>query len=176
MDTNGDKQITEADRVYLGTNLIRFSGGLNVALSWKNFDLSFFLRGIVRDVYNSAKFYTDFFQGMTSSHGKNLLNAWDPDKNFNSSVPALTTLNQNNEMESSDYFFEDGSFIRMKDFQIGYTLPKRFSSAMRMTNMRIYFQMQNMFTLTNYSGADPESPGYPYPIPRTYTWGISFGF
>ncbi|WP_230312112.1 SusC/RagA family TonB-linked outer membrane protein [Alistipes senegalensis] len=176
VDTNGDKQITEADRVYLGTNLIRFSGGLNVALSWKNFDLSFFLRGIVRDVYNSAKFYTDFFQGMTSSHGKNLLNAWDPDKNFNSSVPALTTLNQNNEMESSDYFFEDGSFIRMKDFQIGYTLPKRFSSAMRMTNMRIYFQMQNMFTLTNYSGADPESPGYPYPIPRTYTWGISFGF
>ncbi len=176
VDTNGDNQITDADRVYLGTTLIRFSGGLNVSMSYKSFDLSFFLRGIVRDAYNPAKFYTDFFQGMTSSHGKNLLKAWDPYENFNSTVPALTALNENNELEASDYFFEDASFIRMKDFQIGYTLPKRYAEAVRMTNMRIYFQMQNLFTITGFSGADPESPGYPYPIPRTYTCGITFGF
>jgi TonB-linked SusC/RagA family outer membrane protein len=176
VDTNGDKQITDADRVNIGTSLIRFSGGLNVAMSYKRFDLSFFLRGLVRDAYNSAKFYTDFFQGMTSSHGKNLLKAWDPDENFNSTIPALTALNENNELEASDYFFEDASFIRMKDFQIGYNLPEQYAKAIRMTNMRIYVQMQNLFTITGFSGADPESPGYPYPIPRTYTFGLSFGF
>ncbi len=82
----------------------------------------------------------------------------------------------NSENESSQYFIEDGSFLRLKTLTLGYTLPKSVQSKLRLSNARIYFQAQNLFTITSYSGADPEGLGYPYALPRQYTFGIQFGF
>lgn len=175
-DINGDKIIDEKDRTWLGSDQPKFIGGLNVALSYKSFDFSFFLNGMVRDAWNDARFYTDFFQLWTGNHGTRLLDAWDDERNFNSNIPALTAVNLNDEGRASDYFIEDGSYIKMKNIQLGYTLPKNISERLSMRNFRVYLQAQNLFTITNYTGADPEGLGYPYPLPRTYTVGLNFGF
>ena len=95
---------------------------------------------------------------------------------YNSSVPALTTLNSNNEHEVSEFYIENGSYIKLKSLTLGYTLPKAALDKMKMRHARIYFQAQNLFTITGYTGADPEGLGYPYPLPRTFSLGLSFGF
>ena len=94
---------------------------------------------------------------------------------YNSSVPALTTLNSNNEHEVSEFYIENGSYIAEKP-DIGFTLPKAVLDKMKMRHARIYFQAQNLFTITGYTGADPEGLVIPYPLPCTFSLGLSFGF
>ena len=137
--------------------------------------MSMFFNGMIRKAYNNAKYYTDFFQLWTGNHSTRLLNAWDPESNFNSTIPALTPVNTNDEGRTSEYFIENGNYIKMKNLQIGYTLPSRFAQRIKLQNPRIYIQGQNLFTITNYNGADPEGLGYPYPMPRTYTVGLNIG-
>lgn len=176
VDVNGDKVINDKDRVWLGSDQPKFIGGLNVGVTYKAFDLAFFLNGMVRDAWNNSKFYTDFFQLWTGNHSTRLLQAWDATTNFNSDIPALTAVNRNDEGRGSDYFIEDGSYIKMKNIQLGYTLPRNLSERIRMRNLRVYVQGQDLFTITNYTGADPEGLGYPYPLPRTLTFGFNVGF
>lgn len=176
MDLNGDKIINTYDRDWLGSDSPKFEGGLNVALSYKSFDLNFFLNGMVRDAWNNSKFYTDFFQLWTGNHGSRLLDAWNSTTNLNSDIPALTAVNTNNEDRSSTYYIENGSFVKMKNFVIGYTLPKELINRLKIRSLRVYLQGQDLFTLTRYTGADPEGLGYSYPLPRTFTFGFNIGF
>lgn len=171
-----DGKIDDYDRTWLGTDLPKVIGGINIALTYKQFDLSMFFNGMIRKAYNNSKYYTDFFQLWTGNHSTRLLNAWDADSNFNSSIPALTPVNTNDEGRTSEYFIENGNYIKMKNLQLGYTLPNSVLQKLHLRTARIYLQAQNLFTITNYNGADPEGLGYPYPQPRTYTFGISFGF
>ena len=71
---------------------------------------------------------------------------------------------------------DDGSFVRLKSRSLGYSLAKHIQSKLSLKGARIYFQAQNLFTITKYSGADPEGLGYPYAMPRQYTFGLQFGF
>ena len=91
-------------------------------------------------------------------------------------MPAPTTDNSNNENEVSSYYVENGSFLRLKTLSLGYTLPDTVMKKLSLSNARVYFQAQNVFTITGYKGADPEGLGYPYALPRTFTFGIQFGF
>jgi TonB-linked SusC/RagA family outer membrane protein len=175
-DLNGDKIINTTDQNWLGSPNPKFDGGLNVAFTYKAFDLSFYLRGMVRDAWNNSKFYTDFFQLWTGNHGVRLLDAWNSTTNMNSDIPALTAVNLNNEDRSSTYYIEDGSFVKMKNLVFGYTLPKEILSRLKIRSMRVYVQVQDLFTITKYTGADPEDLGYSYPIPRQYTFGLTLGF
>lgn len=175
-DLSGDFIINDEDRDWLGSDQPVLTAGLNIALAYKSFDMSMFFMGIVRDAWNNSKFYTDFFQLWLGNHGKNLLNAWNPDENFDSEIPALTLQDLNNEGRASTYFIEDGSFLRLKNLQAGYTLPKKIGSKLMIQNARIYVQVHNVFTLTNYTGVDPEALGYNYPIPRTFTLGMNVTF
>src|SRR5699024_12446171 len=79
------------------------------------------------------------------------------------------SLNSNNEHEVSEFYIENGSYIKLKSLTLGYTLPKAVLDKMKMRHARIYFQAQNLFTITGYTGADPEGLGYPYPLPRTFS-------
>lgn len=176
VDQDGDNRITTADQVYLGNSNPRFEGGLNIAAGFKNFDIRLFFLGRVGDVYNSAKFYTDFFPGWTGNHGTNLLNAFDPETNPDSNIPAVNTRTGFETNSTNTYFIEDGSFVKLKNLQIGYTMPRDIQSKLKLSNCRIYVQTENLFTITKYSGADPELPGYSYPIPTNYTMGLRFGF
>lgn len=182
VDANGDGNINTNDRVWLGSDNPKMIAGLNLGASWKGFDLNMFFNGMIRDAYNNSKYYTDLFQLWTGNHSTRLLEAMGAYQNFektgvyNSDIPALTTLNNNNEQEVSQYYIEDGSYIKLKSLTLGYTLPKKALDKLKLRNARIYLQAQNLFTITGYTGADPEGLGYPYPLPRTYSVGLSFGF
>jgi len=182
VDTNGDGKINANDRTWLGCDLPKAQFGLNLGANWKGLDVSMFFTAIIRDAFNNSKYYTDLFQCWNGNHGKSLLAAADAYDRFlttgyyDCNTPAPTTDNSNNENEVSEFHIEDGSFLRMKTLTVGYSLPASVLSKLRLANARVYFQAQNLFTITGYSGADPEGLGYPYALPRQYTFGIQFGF
>jgi hypothetical protein len=176
MDLNNDSIINSADRTWLGSDQPVFIGGLNIALTYKNFDCSFYFNGLVRKAWNNSKFYTDFFQLWTGNHSTRLFDAFDPETNPNSNIPMLTSTNANDEGRGSDYFIEDGSYLKLKNFVFGYTLPKNVLTKLKLSTVRVYVQAQDLFTLTRYTGPDPETLGYPYPIPRTFTFGLNVSF
>ena len=180
-DLNGDI-INTADMDWQGSDQPKFIGGLNIGASYKGFDLSVFFNGMIRDAWNNSKFYTDLFQGWTGNHSTRLIdamNAWNVYEQtgvYNCNIPALTVVDNNVETRSSTFFIEDGSYVKLKTLTLGYTFPDKWIKKARLSNLRVYLQAQNVFTLTNYTGADPEGLGYPYPQPRTYTFGLSLGF
>ncbi|MCM1483475.1 MAG: TonB-dependent receptor [Muribaculaceae bacterium] len=182
VDTDGDGKINYNDRTWLGCDLPKAQFGLNLSGTWKGFDMNMFFSAIIRDAFNNSKYYTDLFQCWNGNHGKSLLeaaNAYDEFLKtgvYNCDTPAPTTNNSNNEHEVSEFHIENGSFLRMKTLTVGYSLPQSLRTKLKMSNARIYFQAQNLFTITRYSGADPEGLGYPYALPRQYTFGIQFGF
>lgn len=182
VDANGDGRINDRDRTWVGTDLPKAQFGLNLGANWKGFDLSMFFSSIIRDAWNNSKYYTDFFPLWTGNHGTQLLGAAKAFEEYltsgyyGSDIPAPSVDNSNLENNGSQYYIEDGSFLRLKTLSLGYTLPQSFRSKLRLANARVYFQAQNVFTITKYSGADPEGLGYPYALPRQYTFGIQFGF
>ena len=103
------------------------------------------------------------------------MNAWTP-QNSNSTIPALTAVNLNDEGRVSEYYIEDGSYMKLKNVVLGYTLPKTITEKLKIRNLRVYVQAQDLLTITKYKGADPEGLGYPYPLPRTLTVGLNLGF
>ena len=182
VDSNGDGIINTNDRTWLGSDQPKWIGGLNLDASWKGFDLSMFFNFMIRDAFNNSKYYTDLFQCWTGNHSTRLLDAMNAYKEFektgyyNCDTPALTTLNSNNENEVSQFYIEKGSYLKLKTITLGYTLPQQWIKKLYLTRARVYVQAQNVFTITKYTGADPETLGYAYPLPRTFSFGISFGF
>ena len=181
VDTNKDGIINAKDRIVLGSDQPAFIGGLNLSASWKGLDVSLFFNGMVRKAWNNSKFYTNLWAYWSGNHSTRLLEAYDAWNEYestglyNSDIPALTTDGSNNENQSSDFFIENGSFIKLKTLTVGYTLPQSVLEKIHLRNLRVYLQSQNLFTITSYTGADPEGLGYPYPIPRTFTLGLSIG-
>ena len=182
VDTNGDGEISDRDRTWLGCDLPKAQFGLNIGANWKGFDLSLFFNSIIRDAWNNSKYYTDFFPLWTGNHGTQLLEAANAYENYlttglyTSDIPAPSVDNSNSENDGSEYYIENGSFIRLKTLSLGYTLPQSVRTKLHLNSARVYFQAQNVFTITKYSGADPEGLGYPYALPRQFTFGIQFGF
>lgn len=181
LDVNGDNKITTADQTWLGSDKPKFSAGLNLSASYKGFDLSLFFNGMVRDAWNNSKYYTDLFQCWNGNHSTRLIdamNAWTEFEKtgvYNCDTPALTAEDSNNENRSSEFYIENGSFIKLKTATLGYSLPQNLLDKVHLRRARVYFQAQNVFTLTGYTGADPEGLGYTYPLPRTFTFGLSIG-
>ena len=182
VDANGDGEISDRDRTWLGSDLPKAQFGINLGANWNGFDLSLFFNSIIRDAWNNSKYYTDFFPLWTGNHGTQLLDAANAYEEYLSTgyygcdTPAPSVDNSNSENEGSQYYIEDGSFLRLKTLTLGYTLPANVQQKLRLKNARVYFQAQNVFTITKYSGADPEGLGYPYALPRSFTFGIQFGF
>lgn len=181
-DVNGDNVIDTSDMTWLGSDQPKVIAGLNLGASYKGFDLSLFFNGMVRDAYNNSKTYMNFFQLWTGNHSTRLLeamNAWTAYEQtgvYNSNIPALTVVDNNNESRLSEYYIENGSYIKLKTLTLGYTFPTEMMKKIRVNNLRLYFQAQNLFTITGYTGADPEGLGFTYPQPRTFTFGLSVGF
>ena len=183
-DVDGDGKITTSDQAYIGSNLPVIQGGINFSASYKNFDISLFFNGMVRKPYNTSKLYTDFFplgEGL-GNHSTRLLDAMQgyydyvATGTYTSNYAALTTLNTNSENLSSDWYIENGSFLKLKNIVIGYNIPDNALRMLKLSSARVYLQAQNVFTLTKYTGPDPEALSYPYPFARSYTLGVNFGF
>ena len=176
---NGDTLINDQDRTYLGSPHPKISFGLNFNADYKGFNLSLALySSIGQKVYNETKWYTDFAQVGDFNRSTRILNAWSPD-NPNSTIPAPTLDNTNNENRASSYYVEDASFLKLRTIRLGYSFP-----SLSDFGLNIYGEIQNVFTLTNYTGIDPEVPhagdaNIPgidrgvYPLPRTFMLGVN---
>lgn len=161
-DIDGDNNITTADRTILGDPHPDFQMGMNLGLDYKNFDLTaFFFWNHGNEIYNYTKYYTDMrvFVGGVSTRILN--DTWTP-SNTNAKLPRLSGVAGENGFtsfvlgNSNSYYVEDGSYFRAKTIQLGYTLPKSLAQKIKMSNLRVYIQGQNLFTITKYSGPDPD--------------------
>ena len=184
-DVNGDKTFSTEDRTTLGSPLPKFTYGLNFNASYKNFDVVFFFYGSQGNkIYNVTRNFTDF-QHFPSAASTRLLNAWSP-TNTGSWIPSPSALSSPLEYESSSYYIEDGSYFRLKNLQLGYTFKN--INIKGISRLRIYGSATNLFTLTRYTGLDPEVsqvnstfslPGVDlgvYPSPRQFLIGINARF
>lgn len=177
-DLNGDNVIDDRDRDYIADGNPDFLYGLNVELSYKDFDLSFFLQGVQGiEVNNTFKTFTDFSSLWVGSNwGDRTLSAWTP-TNTSSTIPALTLVNRNNEGRTSTYFFENGSYLKLRNIQLGYNLKNVLRNAGVQT-ARVFLQGSNLLTIKSkgFTAADPEAPGTSFPVPAIVTAGFSVSF
>ena len=184
VDVNGDNVIDAKDQKYIGSDLPKVQYGLNFNASWKGFDLALFFNGMIRDVYNTSKLYTDFFplgEGL-GNHSTRLVEAmnayyeYEKTGTYTCKYAAPTTINSNNENQTSDWYVENGSYIRLKNIVLGYTLPANTVRALKLRTARVFIQGQNLLTFTKYTGPDPEATGYPYPFGKNFVLGLNIGF
>jgi len=155
-DTNKDGKINDEDRVYLGRSLPNLYYGLNVNLGYKNFDFSMFWQGSAGNkVYNSV--YSDLMGGQYSNHHVDDLDFWTS-AHTNTNIPRPVIGDPNANGRVSNRFVESGSYVRLQNFQLGYTL-KPMAGLKWLSNARVYFSGQNVFTITKYKGLDPDFTG-----------------
>ena len=180
-DLNGDGIITSADQTWIFNPVPDLSFGLNIELNYKNFDFQMFWQGVLgQDVYNNQKFQNDFWSvtDAGSNKGVRVLDAWLPNVNTSSTIPMLTTNNTGDEGRTSSYFVENGSYAKLRTLQIGYSLPSKVLSKLRMTKARFYLSGQNLATIKSSSltCTDPENPNWAYPIPTSMSFGLQLSF
>ena len=187
-DINGDGVVDDDDRCVIGDPNPDLALGLNLDLKWKDLTLSAFFSGEFGfDIYNTTRRQLEFMHyggGSSTNHGVEVLNAWSP-TNTGSSIPALTMVDNNNETRMSTYFVEDGSYLKLKYLKLGYELPKNICQKIFASSINVFAQVENVFTITNYKGLDPEvllgewgariDSGL-YPRARTYTVGVNLTF
>ncbi|NML23479.1 TonB-dependent receptor [Pseudoflavitalea sp. G-6-1-2] len=181
LDTNNDGQLTDDDKVIVGSPLPKFEFGLNINASYKNFDFTIFLNGKGGlKMYNGAKMF--MYRQYRST---DLENAWTP-QNAKSNIYRLSNNDENQNQRVSDYFLEDASFIRLRNIQLGYTLPNDLVRKAYLNRVRVYVGAYNLLTITNYDGFDPDltstgvfsrgvDRGY-YPLSRSFVAGVNIGF
>ena len=176
-----DGVINEKDQTWIYSPVPDFSYGINFYFEYKNFDLSMFWQGVQGvDVISDLKKETDLWSGLNIgflNKGTRLLDAWTP-ANPDSDIPALSRSDVNNEKRVSTYFVENGSFLKLRNIQLGYNLPEKAVKKMNMQRFRLYLSASNVLTIKSrdFTGVDPENPNYGYPIPMNLTFGINIGF
>ena len=165
--------------------------GLNANAKFRQFDFSMFWQGLAGNtVRNDWKTYSDFWNVWTQSgfnHPFRLMGAWSP-ANPNSTIPALSMINPNEERRVSTYFMESGSYLKLRHIELGYTLPAGILSRISMKEARFYVNAQNIVNLKKwwgkdaYTGVDPENPtkageySSPYVRPQMFITGVRVSF
>ena len=175
VDMNGDGVINSDDRTNIGNGVPTWTFGLNFDAEWKGFDLSLFFQGVSgADVFD-ATYRQDIASG---NYPTWLLDRWTGEGTSNK-VP---TLGKSENWVCSDMYIQDGSYLRLKNITLGYTLPRNLTNKIRVSRLRVYARAENLFTWTKYWGFDPEigsgstSLGVDYgvyPQARTYTLGFN---
>ncbi|WP_044211696.1 TonB-dependent receptor [Flammeovirga sp. OC4] len=186
-DVNGDGEITSDDRTKIGNPHPDFYGGFTNTLNYKNFDLSiFFQYSVGNDIYNGTRVYLESMKG-EDNQTTAILDRWRQPGDI-TDIPRATANDPNNNNRASSRFVEDGSYIRLKNVTLGYTLPRVLTKKAFIERMRVYVSGQNLFTLTNYSGMDPEvnyagddgvrmgTDFFTYPNARVFTAGLNVSF
>lgn len=177
--------LSSNDMVNLGNPYPKLTFSFNYSMNWKNFDFNMFFQGVQGNkTFNGLKFVT-LNPGGTGQYynmDRDILNAWTP-QNTNTNIPRLAIGDPSgNYSKVSDFYVEDGSYLRLKNLTIGYTLPESVGNAIEVQKVRIYITADNLFTITKYKGFDPEvglsNNGVDvgrYPQARTFIFGINVG-
>ncbi|WP_310398141.1 TonB-dependent receptor [Hymenobacter sp.] len=180
-DLNGDGVITAGDRTFIGNPNPDFTYGITNNLSYKGFDLSFFIQGVQgNDVYNINRFITESALYGANNGTTRVLDRWTGPGTSND-VPRAIDGDPNTNLRVSSHFVEDGSFARLKNLTLGYTLPQSILGRIAASQVRFYVTAQNLATLTRYTGFDPEvsASGIDlgvYPQTRVFLGGLNIGF
>ncbi|MFN8438582.1 MAG: SusC/RagA family TonB-linked outer membrane protein [Cytophagales bacterium] len=189
VDKNDDGKIDEKDYTNLGSPLPKFTYGLSLNTSYQNFDLRIYLMGVYGNkIVNGLNGFTQSSNGRYNST-VNRNNAWTPE-NPNSNEPRMTLYDANQNMRFSDRYVESGSYLRLQNITLGYTITQKSASKIKMQSIRFYMGIDNLLTFTKYKGLDPEigqtlsNVNNPlnygvdlgnYPQARTYRLGMSLG-
>lgn len=184
-DLNNDGIIDTNDKEYCGSGIPALEANLNLSFGYKGFDLSIVLGSAWNfKLYNGNKY---FYEGMNSKSNmlKSTLNAWTPE-NTHTNVPRAVLEDLNGNMKESDRYLENGDFVRLRQAQLGYTLPKALMQKFYIEKLRFYVSGENLFTITGYDGIDPEfsrasvlNTGIDkliYPFTRSFTVGAQLTF
>lgn len=190
-DINGDGKIDDNDRTFIGSFIPKATFAVTLGANYKNFDLGVFFQGVSGNkIYNATRVITEgmirFFNA-----GTQVLNAWTP-TNTNTNIPRAISSDPNGNARTSTRFVEDGSYLRLKNIMLGYSIPAARVESMTkgaVKNFRVYFSAQNVLTFTKYKGYDPEvgnrTPNSSltngidfavYPQPKAYQVGIQATF
>ena len=176
VDMNGDGQITSDDRTNIGNGTPDWTFGLNLGAEYKGFDFNLFLQGVAGvDVFD-ATYRQDMVSGNYPSW---MLDRWSGEGTSNR-VPRLA-LGDSKNWVCSDLYVQDGSYLRLKNISLGYTLPRSLTQKVKISRLRMYVMAENLFTWTKYWGYDPEigsgstSLGVDYGVyPQARTWTVGF--
>lgn len=191
-DLNQDGVIDDDDRTIIGKTIPDFVYSLNLDFSYKGWDLTIFFNGVQNvDVYNQLRsrleLGTDNPQKDWNRYRSAADNYWTPENRSNEYVRLLNS-DPNNNARTSTWFIEDGSFLRLKDIQLGYSFPKKWLDKVNVSTARVYLSGSNLYTFTKYSGIDPEVATMgrnalesgvdngSYPLPRAVTLGLQLDF
>lgn len=188
IDANGDGRIDQNDRQYVGSPTPKFSFGLGGNAQWKNIDINLFFQGTYGNkIYNGLR---QDLEGMSAefNYAKTTLNAWTPE-NSNTDIPRAVINDPNLNSQTSDRFLENGSYLRLRTLQLGYTFPETLSERLKISKCRIYVSFDNVFTITKYKGYNPDlgrtgsildrgvDYGHiAYPLARTSMLGVQISF
>lgn len=192
-DINGDKKIDASDRTIIGNPNPDFSYGLNIGAEYKMFDISAFFYGVSgKDAFSFTRWYTDFSSGFPGGRSKrSLYESWLPDGSRpNATVPIQETTITASGFSTSgavnSYYVENASYLRLRNLQIGFTLPATWLNKVHLSRARIYVQGTNLFTITKYKGLDPDIISTDdraasidigaYPTVRQFLIGANIGF
>ncbi len=201
-DLNGNGIIDNGnqDKTHLGKSIPSLIYGFNLNLYYKGIDLTLFLQGVQGvGVYNNAARVVNLASNIPGEYVKDpnkwtsVMDYWTP-YNTNTNIPRAIVTDPNNNSRISNHWLEDGSYMRIKNLQVGYTLPGSLTSRVNISSLRIYLSAQNLYTFTKYSGLDPEvgtvnhttNVGAPtlnvgvddgiYPQARTFSVGLQVDF
>ncbi len=186
-DVNGDGAITSDDRTFLGSPNPDFTYGVNLNLEYKGFDLSAFFYGNQgSEIINALRVNTHFFSAYPGNRSVDLLDAWTPD-HTNTSIPKIDPINSfSTSGAMNSFFIENGSYLKLKSLMLGYNIISGSLTKFGIHKLRPYLQAANLFTITKYSGLDPELIGpssnfgidwgkYPGNF-KNYVFGIDVSF
>ncbi len=193
-DTNGDGKITPDDQVSLGSPIPKFFGGLNLDASYKSWDFNAYFYGVygnkILNYQESAleTFQNRGFVGVENVSQNYYANRWTPTNPSNTYARALYNDNDIGNGLPSSAWIQDGSFLKLKNVTVGYTLPSDLVRKVALSKVRLYFSTQNLFTITKYTGLDPEIglqngnatqngvDNGTYPSSKYYTVGLNVTF
>lgn len=185
IDTNADGVIDEDDKVFSGSGIPKLEVNINLSADYKGVDLSMVIGSAWgHKLYNGNKY---FYEGMNSGSNflSSTLDSWTP-QNTSTSVPRAIFNDPNGNLKESDRFLEKGDFIRLRQVQLGYSLPNELTKKVHIDHLRFYVSGENLFTITAYEGVDPEfsrtsvlNAGIDnliFPFTRLFTVGAQLSF
>jgi hypothetical protein len=184
IDNNG--VLDDNDKVKLGKPHPDIIFGFNLSAAYRGFDISAIFNGVYgNELFNAFKYYTHQPLGFANVAASAAYNAWTIGSGINDQ-PRMTIEDTSDNFRISDFYVEDGSYLRLKNLQIGYTLPQQVTQKLKLSTLRFYVSAQNLFTVTNYSGLDPEvATNYDrangvdigaYPQTRIFQFGLNLKF
>lgn len=156
LDLNNDNIVDDNDKTNIGDGFPDFTYGFGFDGSYKGFDLSLFFQGVAGyDIFKAINYEGMFVRKSYNQFGE-ILDRYHPTNNPTGTLPRVTFEDPNGNAQMSDLYVENGNYLKLKNITLGYTLPKYISSKLGMQKLRFYVTAQNLFTITKYSGYDPE--------------------